>query len=350
MVNKACVIITTINAPTPSILRYVADPALDVIIVADRKTPEEAYAGLDCEFLSLARQKELAPAFDALLPFNHYSRKNMGYIWAARKGYECLIETDDDNLPYEDWTAKSVRPDHVANASHFAVVGPKFVNVYRLFTDKHIWPRGLPLSRVLDHDSHRHVQPASAKGFFDDVSIIQGLADGDPDVDAIFRLTAAESLSPVSFAKTGAYYKIGPTQYCPGNTQNTVWRHRADYPLLYVPSYVSFRFCDILKMYVAQAFVRHAGRSMVFQGATVFQDRNPHDYFKDYLQECEMYVHVDRLIVLLDEGLASGGFASGPDGLKAFYARLVSEGIVKDARELPLLAAWIEALGQARQC
>ena len=57
-----------------------------------------------------------------------------------------------------------------------------------------------------------------------------------------------------------------------------------------------------------------------------------------------MYVHVDRVIALLDEGLAPGGFASGPDGLKLFYARLVTEGIVKDARELPLLAAWVEAL------
>lgn len=344
MSNKACVIITTINAPTPAVLKYVADPSVDVIIVADRKTPEASYAGLDCVFLSVARQKELAPAFDALLPFNHYARKNMGYLWAARKGYECIIETDDDNIPYEDWTAKSVSPELAPATSHFVAGGPKTVNLYRLFTDKHIWPRGLPLSRVLDQDSHRHATAAKSAGFFDDVSIIQGLADGDPDVDAIFRLTATESLSPVMFAKTGAYYKLGATQYCPGNTQNTVWRHRADFPLLYVPSYVSFRFCDILKMYIAQAFVRSAGRSMVFQGATVFQDRNPHDYFKDYLQECEMYVHVDRLIALLDEGLALGGFASGPDGLKLFYARLVTEGIVKDARELPLLAAWVEAL------
>jgi len=344
MSNKACVIITTINAPTPAVLKYVADPSVDVIIVADRKTPEASYAGLGCEFLSVARQKELAPAFDALLPFNHYSRKNMGYLWAAHKGYECIIETDDDNIPYEDWTEKSVSPELAPATSHFLVGGPKAVNLYRLFTEKHIWPRGLPLSRVLDQDSHHHAQPVAANGFFDDVSIIQGLADGDPDVDAIFRLTAKESLSPVMFAKTGAYYKLGATQYCPGNTQNTVWRRRADFPLLYVPSYVSFRFCDILTMYIAQAFVRSAGRSMVFQGATVFQDRNPHDYFKDYLQECEMYVHVDRLIALLDEGLATGGFASGPDGLKLFYARLVTEGIVQDTRELPLRAAWLKAL------
>jgi hypothetical protein len=344
MSHKACVIITTINAPTPAVLKYVADPDVDVIVVADRKTPEAAYRGLDCEFLSLARQKELAPAFDALLPFDHYARKNMGYLWAIRRGYDHVIETDDDNIPHDDWAAKSVSPERVPGASHFVVGGPKFVNVYRLFTDQHIWPRGLPLNRVLDQDSHRDVRPAAATGFFDDVSIIQGLADGDPDVDAVFRLTARESLAPVTFAKTGAYYKLGPAQHCPGNTQNTVWRRRADFPLLYVPSYVSFRFCDILKMYVAQAFVRRAGRSMVFQGATVFQDRNPHDYFKDYLQESEMYVHVDRLVALLDEGLAAGGFASGPDGLKAFYARLVDEGIVKDRRELPLLAAWLEAV------
>jgi len=344
MSNKACVIITTINAPTTAIRKYITDPSVDVIIVADRKTPESSYVGLDCEFLSLARQKELDSAFDALLPFNHYARKNMGYLWAARQGYECIIETDDDNIPYEDWAVKSVIPELAPGTSHFVVGGPKSVNVYRLFTDRHIWPRGLPLSRVLDQDSHRHVNVVESAGFFDDVSIIQGLADGDPDVDAIFRLTAAESLSSVTFAKTGAFYKLGQTQYCPGNTQNTVWRNRADFPLLYVPSYVSFRFCDILKMYIAQAFVRSAGRSMVFQGATVFQDRNPHDYFKDYLQECEMYVNVDRLITLLDEGLAPGGFASGPDGLRLFYARLISEGIVKDPRELPLLAAWIEAI------
>jgi hypothetical protein len=40
MVNKACVIITTINAPTLAVLKYIADPSVDVIIVADRKTPE----------------------------------------------------------------------------------------------------------------------------------------------------------------------------------------------------------------------------------------------------------------------------------------------------------------------
>lgn len=343
MRNDACVVITTINPPSPAVLAYIAIPAVDVIIVADKKTPDASYAGLDCEFLSLARQHELAPEFDAMLPCNHYARKNMGYLHAIRAGYNVIVESDDDNIPYDDWSTASLRPDEVKGASHFVVDGPQAVNPYQLFTETHVWPRGLPLRRVLDSDTRRQTTAIPAAGFFDDVSIVQGLADGDPDVDAIFRLTSRDSLSPMTFDKTKAYYKVGATGFCPANTQNTVWRDRRDFPLLYLPSFVSFRFCDILKMYIAQSFVRRDGRSMAFQGATVHQDRNPHDFFADYLDECEMYLHVDRLLALLDESVAA--LEPGPRGLHSLYAKLVAAGIVKDARELSLLQSWLDALG-----
>ena len=143
--------------------------------------------------------------------------------------------------------------------------------------------------------------------------------------------------------KSKAYYKVGPTAACPANTQNTVWRDRRDFQLLYLPSFVSFRFCDILKMYGAQALLRREGRSLVFQGATVFQDRNPHDCFADYLDECEMYVHVDRLIALMDD--VTGAIEPGPRGLVTLYGTLVAEGIVKDAKEVALLQSWLDAVG-----
>lgn len=340
--NDACVVITTIHPPTPAILAYIAISSIDVIVVADRKTPATAYAGLDCEFLSLERQRALAPAFDALLPYDHYARKNMGYLHAIRAGYGTIVESDDDNIPYEDWESASLRPSEVVDSSHFIVGGSQTVNPYQFFTETHVWARGLPLRRVLDVDARRRTTAVAPAGFFDDVTIIQGLADGDPDVDAIFRLTSRDSLSPLTFDRTRAFYKVAPTAFCPANTQNTVWRDRRDFPLLYLPSYVSFRFCDILKMYVAQAFVRRVGRSLVFQGATVFQDRNPHDSFADYLDECEMYLHVDRLIAMLEASV--GTLAPGLHGLQSFYGELVGAGIVRDARELALLRAWCDAL------
>jgi hypothetical protein len=340
MKNKDCVIITTINAPSPAVLKYTENPLVDTIIVADTKTPSAEYNQLDCEFLSLEKQQALSPSLHNLLPLNHYSRKNMGYLYAIKKGYQRIIETDDDNIPLENWSARSLNPEELAGATHYLVNGPKTVNIYKLYTDTHIWPRGLPLNRILDKTSHTNLTSCPSTDFFSDVSIIQGLADGDPDVDAIFRLTANESRLPVIFNDTKAFYKLGLSQYCPANTQNTIWRKPEDFALLYVPSYVSFRFCDILKMYIAQALIRRSGGSLAFQGATVFQDRNPHDYFKDYLQECEMYVHVDKLIAILDEHLESPACKT-PD-IIAVYQKLVHHGIVKDPRELTLLNAWLE--------
>lgn len=342
MRNDACVVITTIHPPTPAVLAYIAIPVVDVIIVADRKTPEAAYAGLECEFLSLARQRELAPGLDALLPHDHYARKNMGYLLAIRRGYGVIVESDDDNMPGENWLAASLAPERVAGASHFVVGGSGPFNPCQLFTDKHVWPRGLPLRRVLDSDARQRVTAVATDGFFDDVSIIQGLADGDPDVDATFRLTSRESLRPITFDKTAAYYKVGASAFCPANTQNTVWRDRRDFPLLYVPGSVSFRFCDILKMYVAQAVLRRARRTLVCQGATVFQERNRHDYFADFVDECQMYLNVDRLLAVLEE--ATTTLEPGPGAMVSLYARLVAAGVVDDARELPLLQAWLEAV------
>jgi hypothetical protein len=60
------------------------------------------------------------------------------------------------------------------------------VNPYAYFGQPSIWPRGYPLSEIYrDPPTEFEVVNAS-------VSIQQGLANGDPDVDALFRLTRAK--------------------------------------------------------------------------------------------------------------------------------------------------------------
>ncbi len=41
----------------------------------------------------------MAPAYDEILPHDHYARKNMGYLYAIRAGYSVIVESDDDNIP-----------------------------------------------------------------------------------------------------------------------------------------------------------------------------------------------------------------------------------------------------------
>ena len=89
-------------------------------------------------------QKQLYGEFAELLPYRHYCRKNLGYLYAMQHGAEMIIDTDDDNIPYTSF----------GNAIHENIrgrllTGPGWVNIYKWFVDDlQIWPRGLPLDAV----------------------------------------------------------------------------------------------------------------------------------------------------------------------------------------------------------
>ena len=96
-----CVVITTINPPTATILKHIQNRSYDVIIVGDNKTPSEQYRKLECIYLDVPSQNRLFHELSSLLPFNHYCRKNLGYLYAIKKGYKIIYETDDDNIPFD---------------------------------------------------------------------------------------------------------------------------------------------------------------------------------------------------------------------------------------------------------
>ncbi len=124
-----------------------------------------------------------------------------------------------------------------------SVTDAGWVNAYRYFTDVNIWPRGLPLDaiqRPLPPFESLHTQDVACP-------IQQGLADENPDVDAIYRLVLT---LPQNF-RADRRVALGKGAWCPFNSQNTTWWPEA-FPLLYLPSYCSFRMTDIWRSFVAQ--------------------------------------------------------------------------------------------------
>ena len=115
--------------------------------------------------------------------------------------------------------------------------------------------------------------------------IQQGLVDGDPDVDAIYRLVLD---LPFQFT-AGPSVALGPGAWCPFNSQNTSWWPEA-YPLMYLPAYCSFRMTDIWRSFVAQRIAWENGWSVLFHEATVRQRRNPHDLLRDFRDEVPGYL------------------------------------------------------------
>ena len=69
----------------------------------------------------------------------------------------------------------------------------------------------------------------------------QGLADLDPDVDAIFRLTQPMG---VSFQPDIPSVVLPEGVMCPWNSQNTLFQRDALWGLL-IPVTTTFRVCDI---------------------------------------------------------------------------------------------------------
>jgi hypothetical protein len=299
-----------------------------LLILGDRKGPP-AYPLAGAEFFALDRQLALPLRLPRMLPVNHYSRKNIGYLVAISRGAECIYETDDDNAPSANWQLR----DRTVQAGK--VKGMRWCNVYRYFSDDLIWPRGFALDRIAAA-GRKMPSPGPVGSVISPIQ--QGLADGSPDVDAIWRLVLAK---PIRF-RAGASIALMPGVWCPFNSQSTWWWPEA-FPLMYLPSCCTLRVTDIWRGFVAQRCLWALGGAVTFHGPEVVQQRNAHNLRKDFEDEVPMYLANDQIIQLLeDQPLDAGANAAG-DNLLRCYETLVRHGILP-REELPLVKAWLRDL------
>jgi hypothetical protein len=210
------------------------------------------------------------------------------------------------------------------------------VNIYNFFTQRKIWPRGFPLEEL--NGSNRNIPVSDIKNTIY-CPIQQGLADDNPDVDAVFRMT--EQL-PLTFEKNGSYY-LGRGMWCPFNSQNTTWFEDV-FPLLYLPSYCTFRMTDIWRSFVAQRIIWECDWGICFHEATVRQERNEHNLIKDFEEEVPGYINNSKVRRILEALELKKGKNEIGDNLLTCYEELVRNGIISDKRELDLLSTWLEDL------
>jgi len=327
------VVITTIQAPTASVVAMVeraTAAGFGLVVIGDRKTPEVVWPD-GVRYFNVAQQQASGFALADALPMNHYARKNIGYLIAIAGGSPLIFDTDDDNAPLTQWRPREA----VTSARRCLQTG--WVNVYRWFSDAHVWPRGLPLIHA------RQSLPAPALGESSELyaPIQQGLADGAPDVDAVWRLLMDQD---VRFRNGDSIY-LPEGAWCPFNSQSTWWYPSA-FPLMYLPSHVSFRMTDIWRSFVAQRCLWAMGHRLVFHGPEMFQDRNPHNLMRDFEQEIPGYVGNDRIREALEAlSLSSDAGATGAN-LHRCYEALVAQGTVPPI-EMPLVEAWLRDIETA---
>lgn len=148
-----------------------------------------------------------------LLPWNHFGRKNVGYLYAILHGALEIWDFDDDNgLLLDDMLQiPDKTPDNKTNTINVRELKyysyPSF-NPYPLMgaPSSPCWPRGIPLEHIKSNLTSFQLSFTTTRLPVQHIGIIQSLANHDPDMDAIYRLT-----QPLPFDfPAGAYliYKL----------------------------------------------------------------------------------------------------------------------------------------------
>jgi hypothetical protein len=328
MLSKTALIITSISQPNDVLSSYAkgsGEHGIDFIVIGDVKSPSD-FTLSGCDFWGIERQHGLDFQLAKMLPVQHYARKNLGYLIAMDRGADVIIETDDDNFPQNDfWLQRTA----VHSAKFIENAG--WINVYQYFTRAFIWPRGFPLEFVR--------QPVIPIDSFPEHKLFcpiqQGLADDNPDVDAVYRLIMP---LPVRFSNNFELV-LGRASWSPLNSQNTTWFREA-FPLLYIPSYCSFRMCDIWRGFVALRICSANAWGILFHNATVRQERNEHNLMRDLEDEIPGYLNNSKICDTLAGLEMKPGTENIDDNMLKCYQALIDIGVVS-REEINLLKSWL---------
>jgi STELLO glycosyltransferases len=403
------VVITSVNKPTPQVLAAAEQPNTAVVVVGDLKTPDEMWAthpGLprNLIYLSMAQQRRLGYRVLKFLPNNSYARKNVGYLYAIQLGARRIYDTDDDNVLLLS-LQEAFATDTVRVLSVNRTEWPRtLVNPLPFFGQRSMWPRGYALRHIADtlddvavHSAHGrqrvsstdplsqlatgrralatkarlaaarevnaivdpgagtgdaahpqqsapvevHCEPSSAA----QVWIRQGLVDGDPDVDAIFRLTRYDHQlreARILFDHDALPLVLGDQLMAPFNSQNTLFEADAFFGLL-IPTTTSFRVCDIWRGYWAQALLLHTAGSLAFVRPTAWQQRNAHNLVGDFASERALYDDTEALVEALYAHTCS---STSLERCAVEMAQLMEQRGWWGVRDVQLAEAWFADLAQ----
>lgn len=277
---KKAIVTTTINEPTAAILKFIQIAERDdwtIIVVGDKKTPHDSYLKLCQEhgcmaYVSPAKQESKYKELSDLIGWNCIQRRNIGFIEAYNTGHEMIATVDDDNIPYDTWgqnLAYGQKSPTALFQSPDLVFDPISVT-----ENSGLWHRGFP------HELLARRHRAKFLGRFNRPSpLVQAdLWDGEPDVDAVCRI--AKGPFDVKFENE----PFAGTSPGPFNSQNT-FLHKSLFPIYFLFPHIG-RMDDIWASYVVQKFFPD---SVVYGRATVYQERNVHNLYKDLKNEMTGY-------------------------------------------------------------
>lgn len=284
--NKA-IVTTTINSPTKATLKFIELARKKnwiFIIVGDLKTPHEEYIELTNNHVIYLHPDDQAKFYGDLsdvIGWRTIQRRNIGFVFAYNMGVEIIATVDDDNIPYDTW-GDNLLVGTICEVDEYKNKLCDYFDPFSVTNQNHLWHRGFPIEHLEEKNQIDLVGRTKV------VCAVQAdFWDGDPDIDAICRLTKKPL---VKFNKFDPFMTRQPA---PFNSQNT-FIHRSVFPEYSVWPGVG-RMDDIWASYNTRTLLRE-GEAIVYSPASVYQERNPQDLVKNLENECIGYRYTKKFI------------------------------------------------------
>ncbi|RCN48274.1 hypothetical protein ANCCAN_05689 [Ancylostoma caninum] len=240
MMSKKWIVVTSANYPTEDLMSLARIPGWKMVVVGDTKTPKN-WRLEGVHFLSVEDQQLLDYSLSSDLPYNSYTRKNIGYLYAIQQGAGWIYDTDDDNKPFaltlkrlcgrlvrlrlsdkrtsrrdrqHTFSREEVPPpvtfpffglglqqfDYTEHVSGLRCghedqikrhMRPKLFDPYQFFGGPHMWLTSLPTAHQQNYTNATDQMYLCHK--MRSAAVQQGLVYNDHDVEEVFRMLLADN-------------------------------------------------------------------------------------------------------------------------------------------------------------
>jgi hypothetical protein len=281
------IITTTINPPTKATRKFceISDKKdFKFVIIGDLKTPHGEYYNLvknhkNVTYLNPDNQSELYPKLSDSIGWNTIQRRNIGFVFSYLNGADVVATVDDDNIPYDTW-GDNIMVGKEVDVDLYENISCPFFDPISVTEHNDLWHRGFPIEYLNKKNQIEYKGKTKVK-----VLVQADFWDGDPDIDAICRL----SKKPI--VKFKKFEPFCSNQLTPFNSQNT-FLHREVLSKYSVLPFIG-RMDDIWGAYILQHYFPN---SLVFSEASVYQERNPQDLVRNLENEIIGYRSTLKLL------------------------------------------------------
>ena len=270
------IVTTTINSPTTAIKKFDKLKDWKLIVIGDLKTPKN-YKLKNGIYVSPKEQEHIDKKLSNLIGWNCIQRRNMGLLVAKNIKADVIALIDDDNIPYKNWGENLLvgrKSEAISYKTKNNCFDPIFVTNYPM-----LWHRGFPIQNL----SQRSINSKSSGIIKPDIQA--DFWNGDPDIDAICRMIHKPECS---FKKK--FFPFFSNKISPFNSQNTFLNSKV------LKNYFLFPHVGRMDDIWASFYVQAKKAKVIYNSASVYQQRNPHDLTVDMKKEYKGYEYNYKIL------------------------------------------------------